>query len=164
MSNFLNLHSLSDHEAFCLAYVFTYRDFTGGTLGLAWVASASGKWDYLEATNCFVASWWVGGELLLLWNTYIVCLFTTYIIYHVLLSWHLLLWSFGVSEANRFWLGPYRCFRRRVREVQDLHGNDWWGLSVNEEKPQHGHHYFRQLQQSSTSQGLSVNTCPWDWP
>ncbi|OXA56052.1 Disintegrin and metalloproteinase domain-containing protein 10 [Folsomia candida] len=42
VSNFLNLHSLSDHEIFCLAYVFTYRDFTGGTLGLAWVASASG--------------------------------------------------------------------------------------------------------------------------
>ena len=31
-----------NHEDFCLAYVFTYRDFTGGTLGLAWVASASG--------------------------------------------------------------------------------------------------------------------------
>lgn len=43
VSNFLNLHSLGNHEAFCLAYVFTYRDFTGGTLGLAWVASASGK-------------------------------------------------------------------------------------------------------------------------
>lgn len=62
VSNFLNLHSLSNHEFFCLAYVFTYRfvyelcvniaairtfstqfrDFTGGTLGLAWVASASG--------------------------------------------------------------------------------------------------------------------------
>ncbi|XP_034249111.1 disintegrin and metalloproteinase domain-containing protein 10 isoform X2 [Thrips palmi] len=42
VSNFLNLHSLGDHELFCLAYVFTYRDFTGGTLGLAWVASASG--------------------------------------------------------------------------------------------------------------------------
>uniref|UniRef100_A0A8D9FBH6 ADAM10 endopeptidase n=1 Tax=Cacopsylla melanoneura TaxID=428564 RepID=A0A8D9FBH6_9HEMI len=42
VSNFLNLHSLSNHEDFCLAYVFTYRDFTGGTLGLAWVASASG--------------------------------------------------------------------------------------------------------------------------
>ena len=43
VSNFLNLHSLTDHHVFCLAYVFTYRDFTGGTLGLAWVASASGK-------------------------------------------------------------------------------------------------------------------------
>ncbi|XP_055907029.1 disintegrin and metalloproteinase domain-containing protein 10 isoform X1 [Eupeodes corollae] len=42
VSNFLNLHSLEDHSTFCLAYVFTYRDFTGGTLGLAWVASASG--------------------------------------------------------------------------------------------------------------------------
>ncbi|XP_046391410.1 disintegrin and metalloproteinase domain-containing protein 10 [Ischnura elegans] len=42
VSNFLNLHSLDNHEDFCLAYVFTYRDFTGGTLGLAWVASASG--------------------------------------------------------------------------------------------------------------------------
>lgn len=43
VSNFLNLHSLGNHEDFCLAYVFTYRDFTGGTLGLAWVASASGN-------------------------------------------------------------------------------------------------------------------------
>lgn len=42
VSNFLNLHSLVNHQHFCLAYVFTYRDFTGGTLGLAWVASASG--------------------------------------------------------------------------------------------------------------------------
>ncbi|KAL9927282.1 zinc-dependent metalloprotease kuz isoform 2-T11 [Glossina fuscipes fuscipes] len=42
VSNFLNLHSLEDHSDFCLAYVFTYRDFSGGTLGLAWVASASG--------------------------------------------------------------------------------------------------------------------------
>lgn len=25
MSNFLNLHSLGNHEDFCLAYVFTYR-------------------------------------------------------------------------------------------------------------------------------------------
>lgn len=25
VSNFLNLHSLSNHEFFCLAYVFTYR-------------------------------------------------------------------------------------------------------------------------------------------
>ena len=42
VSNFLNLHSQKNHEEFCLAYVLTYRDFTGGTLGLAWVASASG--------------------------------------------------------------------------------------------------------------------------
>jgi len=42
VSNFLNLHSKENHQHFCLSYVFTYRDFTGGTLGLAWVASASG--------------------------------------------------------------------------------------------------------------------------
>ena len=43
VSNFLNLHSKTKHDEFCLAYVFTYRDFTGGTLGLAWVASATGR-------------------------------------------------------------------------------------------------------------------------
>ncbi|XP_064086385.1 disintegrin and metalloproteinase domain-containing protein 10-like isoform X1 [Macrobrachium nipponense] len=42
VSNFLNLHSQKKHDEFCLAYVFTFRDFTGGTLGLAWVASPSG--------------------------------------------------------------------------------------------------------------------------
>lgn len=42
VSNFLNLNSQMNHNAFCLAYVFTYRDFTGGTLGLAWVASPQG--------------------------------------------------------------------------------------------------------------------------
>ena len=35
----LDLHSEYDHNAFCLAYVFTCRDFDGGVLGLAWVAS-----------------------------------------------------------------------------------------------------------------------------
>ena len=50
VSNFLNLHSLGNHEDFCLAYVFTYRDFTGGTLGLAWVASASGN-QHLPLSN-----------------------------------------------------------------------------------------------------------------
>lgn len=33
-------HSLAqteeDYDAFCLAYMFTYRDFEMGTLGLAW--------------------------------------------------------------------------------------------------------------------------------
>ncbi|XP_021377836.1 disintegrin and metalloproteinase domain-containing protein 10-like isoform X2 [Mizuhopecten yessoensis] len=39
VSNFLNLNSLENHDEFCLAYVFTARDFTQGTLGLAWVGS-----------------------------------------------------------------------------------------------------------------------------
>lgn len=42
VSNFLNLNSQYNHNDFCLAYIFTYRDFSGGTLGLAWVASTSG--------------------------------------------------------------------------------------------------------------------------
>ncbi|KAK7095891.1 hypothetical protein V1264_005248 [Littorina saxatilis] len=41
VTNFLNLNSLDHHDEFCLAYVFTFRDFTKGTLGLAWVGSDS---------------------------------------------------------------------------------------------------------------------------
>ena len=33
LSSFL---SEENYDAFCLAYMFTYRDFEGGTLGLAW--------------------------------------------------------------------------------------------------------------------------------
>ena len=43
VSNFLNMNSLLNHDLFCLAYLFTYRDFSQGTLGLAWVGSASSK-------------------------------------------------------------------------------------------------------------------------
>ncbi|CAI5438053.1 unnamed protein product [Caenorhabditis angaria] len=39
VSSFLNLNSQRNHSAFCLAYALTFRDFVGGTLGLAWVAS-----------------------------------------------------------------------------------------------------------------------------
>ena len=43
-SYFLEKHSEEDHSDFCLAYVLTYRDFPGGTLGLAWPAyPSSGK-------------------------------------------------------------------------------------------------------------------------
>ena len=37
-SAYLNIQSEDDHSAYCLAYAFTYRDWTGGTLGVAWVA------------------------------------------------------------------------------------------------------------------------------
>lgn len=36
----LELNSEEDHDDVCLAYIFTYRDFTGGVLGLAWVGEA----------------------------------------------------------------------------------------------------------------------------
>lgn len=39
VSNYLNMNSKRNHSQFCLAYSMTYRDFIGGTLGLAWVAS-----------------------------------------------------------------------------------------------------------------------------
>lgn len=42
VSNLLSYNSLANHSDFCLAYLFTYRDFSGGTLGLAWVASPNG--------------------------------------------------------------------------------------------------------------------------
>ncbi|XP_068082723.1 disintegrin and metalloproteinase domain-containing protein 10 isoform X2 [Anabrus simplex] len=59
VSNFLNLHSLGNHEVFCLAYVFTYRDFTGGTLGLAWVASASASGGICEKYKTYTET--IGG-------------------------------------------------------------------------------------------------------
>lgn len=43
VSNFLNLHSFTNHDNYCLAYVFTYRDFADGTLGLAWIAQSGCK-------------------------------------------------------------------------------------------------------------------------
>jgi hypothetical protein len=48
VTNFLNLNSYADHSSFCLAYVFTYRDFSGGTLGLAWVAEPGGSGGVCE--------------------------------------------------------------------------------------------------------------------
>jgi len=37
-SPFLDVQSQADHSDFCLAYAFTYRDWTEGTLGVAWIA------------------------------------------------------------------------------------------------------------------------------
>ncbi|VDD77614.1 unnamed protein product [Mesocestoides corti] len=48
VTNFLNLNSYVNHDDFCLAYVFTYRDFAGGTLGLAWVAELGGSGGVCE--------------------------------------------------------------------------------------------------------------------
>ena len=35
-NNFSSFLPEEDYDAFCLAYMFTYRDFEMGTLGLAW--------------------------------------------------------------------------------------------------------------------------------
>lgn len=36
VEKFLEIFSEENYDAFCLAYMFTFRDFEGGTLGLAW--------------------------------------------------------------------------------------------------------------------------------
>lgn len=42
VGDFLNLNSLENHDEFCLAYTFTYREFAKSTLGLSWVGKPSG--------------------------------------------------------------------------------------------------------------------------
>lgn len=42
-ATYLNYASLDDYSNYCLSYIFTARDFSDGTLGLAWVASNTGS-------------------------------------------------------------------------------------------------------------------------
>ena len=42
VTDFLDIWSQENHDAFCLAMLLTYRDFSGGVLGLAWVAEPPG--------------------------------------------------------------------------------------------------------------------------
>lgn len=42
VEKFLELNSEQNHDDYCLAYVFTDRDFDDGVLGLAWVGAPSG--------------------------------------------------------------------------------------------------------------------------
>ncbi|XP_077419472.1 disintegrin and metalloproteinase domain-containing protein 10 isoform X1 [Vanacampus margaritifer] len=43
VEKFLEINSEQNHDDYCLAYVFTDRDFDEGVLGLAWVAAPSGS-------------------------------------------------------------------------------------------------------------------------
>ncbi len=43
VSAFLNYVSEDNFDEYCLSYTFTARDFTDGTLGLAWVAKLTGS-------------------------------------------------------------------------------------------------------------------------
>ena len=56
---FLNLHSEENWEDFCLSYRFTFRDFDGGVLGLAYVAaqpgSGSGRGTYISLHSVTVS-------------------------------------------------------------------------------------------------------------
>ena len=42
VKEFLDRWSEYNHDQYCLAILFTYRDFDSGVLGLAWVASVDG--------------------------------------------------------------------------------------------------------------------------
>lgn len=42
VEKFLELNSEQNHNDYCLAYVFTDRDFDDGVLGLAWVGAPTG--------------------------------------------------------------------------------------------------------------------------
>ena len=63
VESFLNSFSTADYTRFCLSYIFTYRDFDGGVLGLAFVGSNSGFGEcmvlWLSACDSHVIIVWV---------------------------------------------------------------------------------------------------------
>lgn len=55
MEKFLELNSEQNHDDYCLAYVFTDRDFDDGVLGLAWVGAPSGTVAFITIVG-FITS------------------------------------------------------------------------------------------------------------
>ncbi|GMR53917.1 hypothetical protein PMAYCL1PPCAC_24112 [Pristionchus mayeri] len=45
VNDFLAINAKQDHGDYCLGYVMTYRDFAGGTLGLAYVGGVGSKYQ-----------------------------------------------------------------------------------------------------------------------
>jgi len=45
-----------DYNSFCLAYMFTYRDFEGGTLGLAWTGDLKNAGGVCEKNGVILTS------------------------------------------------------------------------------------------------------------
>jgi hypothetical protein len=43
-----------DYDAFCLAYMFTYRDFEMGTLGLAWTGDLKNAGGVCEKNGVII--------------------------------------------------------------------------------------------------------------
>lgn len=60
VEKFLELFSEEDYDAFCLAYMFTYRDFEGGTLGLAWTGDLKNAGGVCEKNGHYRGSLKVG--------------------------------------------------------------------------------------------------------
>lgn len=59
VEKFLELNSEQNHDDYCLAYVFTDRDFDDGVLGLAWVGAPSGtgsECDKMQNTRTVVTN------------------------------------------------------------------------------------------------------------
>lgn len=54
VEKFLELFSEEDYDAFCLAYMFTYRDFEGGTLGLAWTGDLKNAGGVCEKNGVII--------------------------------------------------------------------------------------------------------------
>ena len=51
VETYLELFSEDNFDAFCLAYMFTYRDFEGGTLGLAWTGDLQNAGESARKTG-----------------------------------------------------------------------------------------------------------------
>ena len=47
VEKYLNLFSNNNYDDYCLAFLFTNRDFDNGVLGLAWVGASSGAVFYV---------------------------------------------------------------------------------------------------------------------
>jgi len=97
VSNFLNLNSLSNHNLYCLAYVFTYRDFSQGTLGLAWVGSSLSKLHYHHRHHKTFAVVQTQFSLLLYFK---ICMKASTIIW---LSTIILLSVYGTGQPASVW-------------------------------------------------------------
>lgn len=51
------LFAEEDYDAFCLAYMFTYRDFEMGTLGLAWTGDLKNAGGVCEKNGVSSIIW-----------------------------------------------------------------------------------------------------------
>ncbi|XP_068168709.1 disintegrin and metalloproteinase domain-containing protein 10-like [Antennarius striatus] len=60
VEKFLELNSEQNHDDYCLAYVFTDRDFDNGVVGLAWLGDSSGS----AGSICAKSTPYIDGEML----------------------------------------------------------------------------------------------------
>lgn len=68
---FLDLHSDDNYNDYCLSYLFTYRDFSDGVLGLAWLGDVGSAGGVCEIYRVRISPPWVYETILL---SVIICL------------------------------------------------------------------------------------------